>query len=197
MSINVNVQGIPAAQAILQAVPAMTPDAVKATLQQIEEEAVAIMKSKIRASIRTTDKSFGGLEASVKSVLIINSTSGINLPYSGFSVPGDSLGVLEVGSGLAYAGLAASNIKQTTFNRVVYLNPPGKFRYMGVRPAIPKHPFLEETQEELIPMFLNRFGTNLIRISSDIQTKADSFELAGLASVRFQRSQTFEEGVGE
>lgn len=187
LSITVDVQGIPTIQAILQAVPAMTPDAVKVTLENIENDAKDIMRNKIRESIRSTDKSFGGLEASVESALFINSSS----------IPGQTLAVLEVGSRKSYAGLAASDIKQTTFNRVIYLNPPGKFRYMGVRKAMAKHRFLELTSEALIPIFLDRFGTNLRSLSFDMQAKADSLELAGLASMRFQRSQKFEEGVGE
>jgi len=145
--ITISIKGLESVRLVVKSVPGILPlEAVKPTLLETAE----LMKEVMKASImRTTgEKSTGALADSIEAQVIFE---------------GEDRARIIVGSELEKAPYVARGVPQTNFASSTTYAPqirgglsitkrgipvevlPGKWRFIGVRPAMKAHPFVDET----------------------------------------------------
>lgn len=163
----IKVQGLPAAIFLAENIPSgVAPPAMRDTLLKLLEFGKNQMALAVMRSLRTADKTKGELARSIEGYLE---------PTSGPDKDGFQTFNLSIGSALEHALYAASDIKQTTMNRVVKV-APGRWRFIGIRPMIPRHPFLDDTLVAVSKEIPRVLGEQLIRFSGQVQKKVDELQ---------------------
>ena len=122
---------------MLTAFPTFSKEILSKAAPDIMEYGRMRMSENITATLRTTDKTSGELADSIQGNIELK----IGMEQQS--------AIIEIGSYLPYAAFASREVGETVMNRVVYMDPPGKFRFIGTRPPIPGHPFLEMTRDDL------------------------------------------------
>lgn len=164
MAIRIRAEGLPSALHLAQNFPYMVlPPSIEDTLNDLVEYGIDVMSINVLRTIRT-DKSKGALAASIQGSW--RQTSGS---------PGTTGGTyeMEIGSALPYAGYVSREIGRSIINRNVLIQP-GRWRFIGVRDAIPKHPFLEMTLAELHKVMGMMLGGHFTRYSAEVQREVDA-----------------------
>lgn len=164
MALNIRAEGLPSALHLAQSVPdRILPPTIEDALNDLVRLGIDIMAINIMNTIRT-DKSTGELASSVQGSW--RQTSGS---------PGTTGGTyeVEIGSALSYAKYASREIGMSTINRNVQVQP-GKWRFIGIRPPIPAHPFLERTLADLHKSMGMLLGGHFARYAGEVQREADS-----------------------
>ena len=124
------------------------------------------MKLHIFNSIRT-EKSTGGLEASVEGEWQKTQGSATEL---------EGRYEMVIGSPLPYAKYASREIGLSTINKNVLILG-GKWRWVGIRAPIPRHPFLEQTLIDLDKALPALLYGNFTSYIGHIQREADAMQL--------------------
>jgi len=162
-SIRIRAEGLPSALHLAQSVPdRILPPSIDDALDDLVRLGIDLMAINILNTIRT-DKSSGDLANSIQGEW--KQTGG---------TPGKTGGTyeLEVGSALPYAKYASREIGLSTINRNVLVQP-GKWRFIGIRPPIPKHPFLEQTLGDLHKAMPTLLGGHFNRYAGEVQREVD------------------------
>ena len=156
--------GIPSAIHLAQSVPErILPPTIADTLDELVRLGIDLMAINIMNTIRT-EKSTGALAASVE---------GFWNQISGSSEETGGAYELEIGSTLPSAKYASREIGLSTINRNVQVQP-GKWRFIGIRAPIPKHPFLEQTLADLHKVMPTMLGKHFTRYAGEIQREVDA-----------------------
>jgi hypothetical protein len=131
------------------------------TVFEVMEDGKRMMRNHVEDTIWESpslgDKTTGSLARSIDGVLDFTGLEGPHMSAT-----------IEIGSRLPHAGYASIDIAATTYNRVVFMTMPfgevtgnkgdiGNFRFIGTRPPIPGHPFLERTMEELLELIPQKY----------------------------------------
>lgn len=159
IELKVDVRGIPAAMHLLNQVPAgiVTPT-VKASVKSLMEQGMTLMSMHIRELVGASDKSRGVLAESIQGI-----KEG-EFVRSGDEVSGGPVKI-TIGSALPYAGYASRGVGFSTINRYVLLQT-GNWVWIGNRPAIPGHPFLELTVGDLITSVMPKALTDNFMVTA-------------------------------
>jgi hypothetical protein len=154
VEIDITIKGLEAIRHLVAQVPDRLPLSIlQPTLEQVAEVGEETMKMSIMRS--TGEKATGRLAGSIDSAL---------------TSEGEDQWLLRIGSPLAYARFPARDIGATPMFRPVQIDPPmrwagyvrgGKWRFIGIRPPIPRHPFLDETAEAVTNALGDVFGDQL------------------------------------
>lgn len=162
-AIRIRAEGLPSALHLAKSVPdRILPPTMEDALDDLVRLGIDLMAVNIINTIRT-DKSTGALAESIQ---------GAWRQTSGSSETTGGTYEVEIGSPLPYAGYASREIGLSTINRNVLIQP-GKWRFIGIRAPIPKHPFLEQTLGDLhksMPMLL---GGHFTRYAGEVQREVD------------------------
>ncbi|GAH04559.1 unnamed protein product [marine sediment metagenome] len=134
-------------------------------MEELTQLGVTLMSINVMESIRT-EKSTGGLSASIQGSW--ERTRGSPAEVGGAYE-------MEVGSPLPYAKYASRDIGMSTINKNVLIQS-GKWRFIGIRGPIPKHPFLERTLEDLHKGMPTILGGLFFRYTGEIQRDVDALE---------------------
>lgn len=165
--VEVTVRGFEAVRYLVASIPNKLPLAI---LHPVLEEVAKIGVDSMKMSImRTTgEKATGHLVDSIDSSIQQQS---------------EDSWLIQIGSPLAYAKYPAMDISATPMFRPVQIWPPmrwagyvkgGKWRFIKVRPPMPRHPFLDETADAVSKALVDIFGDKLsIEVREvEAQTKA-------------------------
>ena len=165
VNITTRVTGIASARHLLQSLPGTIPSTVEATLTDIVELGIDLMGINVMNSIRT-EKSRGVLAESIQGDF-----------WKTHGQPGSVAGAweAEIGSALPYAGFASREIGLSTINRNVLLQT-GKWVWIGIRPPIPGHPFLEQTLLDLNKALPTMLNGHFQRYMGEVQREVDEME---------------------
>jgi hypothetical protein len=156
----VTVTGIPTALSLVRRHMAATVKSAEKSLEEMRSQAEEIARMAVMQTIRNQgEKSTGALGASMTA------------KYEKIAVGRMRL---TVGSPLPQGFYASINIAETPIFRPVFIDPPGKWRFIGLRPPIPAHNFLEITESRLESLFTQRFGLNFDYEISRISPLGDS-----------------------
>ena len=136
------------------------------TINEIMEEGKQIMRQHVADTIKESksagDKTFGVLVDSIDSVIRNISVSD----------SGRVSATIEIGSTAPHGGFASRQIGATAMNRVVFIKSTsgdvkgkrgdiGRYRFIGMRPPIPGHPFLEISMESIPQLLLEKYQGKL------------------------------------
>ena len=172
-SITIRSEGIPSALHIANSVPGrLIPPAIRDTLDELLELGITLMAINVMNSIRT-EKSTGALAESIQGSW--EQTHGSPEVVAGTYE-------MEIGSALPHAEYASREIGLSVINRNVQVQP-GRWRFIGIRPPIPKHPFLEQTLGDLHKAMPDMLSGYYYRYMGEVQREADTLIRAGLATV--------------
>lgn len=164
--ISITVKGLPAAIYLAEAIPGeVAAPALRATFLKLLEFSKAQMVLAILRTLRT-EKATGRLAGSVEGYL---------KPTGGPDDEGFETYEFAVGSALEHAIYAASDIKPTPMYRPVKVHP-GRWRFIGLRPMIPRHPFLDQTLVETSKEIPRVLRDQLIRFSGQVQRNVDEMQ---------------------
>lgn len=131
-------KGLRAIKELLIDLRKMPVASAEALFEGVKDDGVAAMKDSIALTVG--EKSTGAL---------INSIEGEVTKESGVVK-------ITVGSSLAHSKYAAQPISSTVMNRPVQVMP-GKWRWIGVRPPMPAHPFLVDSVNAMVSSLEARF----------------------------------------
>jgi len=163
-SIRITAEGLPSALHLAQSVPdRILPATVEDTLDELVRFGIDLMSINIINTIRT-EKSRGVLAESVQ---------GDWRQTSGSSETTGGTYEVEIGSALPYAGYASREIGMSTINRNVLIHP-GRWRFIGIRGPIPKHPFLEQTLGDLHKSMFMMLGGHFSKYVGEVQREVDT-----------------------
>jgi len=164
--VSITVKGLPAAIYLAEAIPgeALAP-AIRGTFLKLLEFSKSQMVLAIMRTTRT-EKTTGRLAESIEGYL---------KPTSGPDDEGFETYEFVVGSALEHALYAASDIKPTPMYRPVKVHP-GRWRFIGLRPMIPRHPFLDQTLVEVSKEMPKVLRDQLIRFSGQVQKNVDELQ---------------------
>lgn len=175
IEVKMTVRGIPAALRLLDTIPTgIVGPTVEPSLQGLMGMGMTLMAQHIREMV-TPDKSLGVLAESIQGVREPVDP----LPQSGQAGEAMSENVtITIGSSVPYAGYAAREIGWSQINRNVLLQT-GRWVWVGSRPPIPAHPFLEYTVDDLLNRVLpkelkDNFMVNAINIQRDVDALQSS-----------------------
>jgi hypothetical protein len=152
--IDITGRGLEAVRFLVASIPDPLPlAALQPSLEEVAKIGVEAMKMSI---MRTTgEKATGHLVDSIDSML---------------TREGEGAWRIQIGSPLAYARFPAIDIAATPMFRPVQIWPPmrwagyvreGKWRFIGLRPPMPRHPFLDETADAVTKALVDVFGDKL------------------------------------
>ena len=162
-AIRIKAEGLPSALHLAKSVPdRILPATVEDTLDELVRFGIDLMSINIINTIRT-DKSRGVLAESVQ---------GDWKQTSGGSEKTGGIYEVEIGSALPYAGYVSREIGMSTINRNVLIQP-GKWRFIGIRGPIPKHPFLEQTLGDLHKSLFMMLGGHFAKYTGEVQREVD------------------------
>lgn len=164
----VTIRGVPAAMHLLNTVPAgIVGPTVEGSLKGLMEEGMTLMSMHITEMV-TSDKSRGVLAESIQGI-----REG-EIIQSGDSISGDVK--ITIGSALPYAGYASREIGWSQIDRNVLLQT-GRWVWIGIRPPIPAHPFLEYTLHDLLNSVMPKaLVDSFLATSVNIQRDVDSLQ---------------------
>lgn len=166
IEIKTKITGIPAAEELAKSVPDEIVDpTIPELLKTILDQGIIIMKMSI-AETAITEKSTGELEASI---------------VGGMEQTGPKSWTVEIGSPLLESFYASQNISRSRIFRNVFINPPGRWRFIGDRPPMPGHPFLETTEQfvmKAVPTLLDDKVSMQIKIVRDRVESLQRSEIA-------------------
>jgi hypothetical protein len=149
--LSVTITGLRFIQQLLAAIPRLVREPFAETVFEIMEDGKRVMRNHVEETIWESpslgDKTTGDLARSIDGVIEFRD-GGEGNPMSA---------TIEIGSRLPYAGFASREIGTTVMNRVVFMDPPGRFRFIGTRPPIPGHPFLERTMSDMIELLSTKY----------------------------------------
>lgn len=166
--IRIRAEGLPSVMHLAQSVPdRILPPTVEDALEDLVRLGVDLMTINLLNTLRT-EKSTGALAASFQ---------GFWEQTSGSSETTGGTYKVEIGSPLPHAKYASREIGLSIINRNVQVQP-GKWRFIGTRPPIPKHPFLERTLADLHKAMPTLLGGHFTKYAGDVQREVD--EKAGL-----------------
>lgn len=164
--IRIRSTGIESALHLAKSVPReLINPTIIAALDELTELGITLMSLSVMESIRT-EKSTGDLAASIQGSW--EQTRGSPAEVGGTYE-------MEIGSPLSYAKYASRDIGISTINQNVQIQP-GKWRFIGIRGPIPKHPFLERTLEDLHKAMPPILAGLFFRYSGEIQREVDELE---------------------
>ena len=168
VEVKVVVKGVPAALHLLGSLPGrLVGPTVKPAIDTLLEEGISLMSTHV-SDLVTSEKSQGGLAASIEGF------KETNLDDSGNEIAGSFK--ITIGSPLPYAEYAAREIGWSAINRNVLIEPMGRGRFIGVRPPIPAHPFLEYTLIDLLDTVMPKaLSENWREASIRLQEEVDRF----------------------
>jgi hypothetical protein len=166
--IQIRAIGIPAALHLLRSVPEkLVAESIRDALLESTEIGIDLMSAHVTDTVRT-EKSTGVLAESIAGTLeqkAFDEQTGVGVHE------------IRIGSNLPYAQYAAQDIGWTAVNRVVFIDPPGHFRFIGLRPPIPGHPFLERTLNDMLfKVIPHAFRQKWISASDRIQSEVDELQ---------------------
>lgn len=163
-SIRIKAEGLPSALHLAQSVPdRILPPTVEDALNDLVRLGIDLMSVNIINTIRT-DKSRGILAESIQ---------GDWKQTSGSSETTGGIYEVEIGSVLPYAKYASREIGLSTINRNVLVQP-GRWRFIGIRAPIPKHPFLEQTLGDLNKSMFMILGGHFAKYAGEVQREVDA-----------------------
>lgn len=149
---------------LAQSVPNMIlPPTIKDTLDELVEYGIDVMRINMLRTFRT-EKSTGAL---------VESVQGSWEQTSGSSDETGGTYEVEIGSPLPYAKYVSREIGRSIINRNVQVQP-GKWRFIGIRPVIPKHPFLEMTLGDLHKVMPYLLSGHFTRYIGEVQREIDA-----------------------
>jgi len=164
--IRISSTGIESALRLAKMVPReLVIPTIEGALEELTELGINLMALNIMESIRT-EKSTGALEASIQGYWerIRGSPTEVAGAYA-----------MEIGSPLPHAKYVSREIGMSTINRNVLIQS-GKWRFIGIRGPIPKHPFLERTLEDLHKVMPSILGGLFFRYTGEVQREVDELE---------------------
>jgi hypothetical protein len=145
--VSVIIRGLPELEKILEEVPKIGEYTITRATPKILEYGISHLKKRIEEETEGSDKSTGALAESITGDFEIR----IN--------PTVQTATIEIGSELPYAGYTVQDIGATHMHRRVFIKTNtgdtidsgeiGVFRYIGVRPMMPKHHYLEKTERDV------------------------------------------------
>lgn len=167
--ISITVRGLEAVRHLMASVPGRLPLAVLApALEEVAQIGVDTMKMSI---MRTTgEKATGHLVDSIDSSV---------------EQQGEDTWRIQIGSPLAYAKYPAIDISATPMFRPVQIWPPmrwagyvreGRWRFIKVRPPMPRHPFLDETADAVTKALVDIFRDKLSIQVREVEGETKSLE---------------------
>lgn len=165
-TIRISSTGIESALHLAKSVPReLVIPTIEGALEELTELGITLMAINIMNSIRT-EKSTGALAESTQGSWerIRGSPEEVGGAYE-----------MEIGSSLPYAGYASREIGISTINRNVQVQP-GKWRFIGIRGPIPKHPFLERTLGDLHKVMPTILDGLFFRYTGEVQREVDELE---------------------
>ena len=168
VEVKVAIKGVPAALHLLNSIPGrLVGPTVKPAIDTLLEEGISLMMTHV-SELVYSDKSRGVLAESIQG------TKEVNLDDSGSEISG-SINI-KIGSALPYSAYAAREIGWSAINRNVFIEPMGRWRFIGVRPPIPAHPFLEYTLIDLLDSVMPKaLSENWREASVRLQAEVDRF----------------------
>ena len=95
--------------------------------------------------------------------------------YLAPSGPNDTSFEFSIGSRLRKAFFASQEISWSEINANVQVMP-GRWRFIGARPPMPKHPFLEDTLYALYKALNEHLGDEMAEAFGSIQRDVDALE---------------------
>jgi len=165
-------EGIPEVLKLLRALPRLAEEPFVETAVEILELGIDTMRKHVDDTIweseslgdKTTGDLFRSIDGNLELILGSERSSAI----------------IEVGSRLPHAKYASSEIAETTMNKVVFMVMPfgevtgnrgdiGNYRFIGTRPRIPSHPFLERTRDDLLEKLPRLYKDKFEHLSIEIQ----------------------------
>jgi len=165
--VTITIKGLESVRVFVASVPSILPlSAVKPTLYETAE----VMKTVMKASLmRTTgEKATGAMADSIESDVIFE---------------GENSARIIVGSKLPKGPFVARGVGQTDFTQVSTKGGlrvgrkgipvqvlPGKWRFIGVRPAMKGHPFIDEAAEAGKNALADFFKKNLSATVREVDT---------------------------
>ncbi len=164
VEIRMLITGVTSAITLLKSIPGgIILPTVDQTMKDMVAHGVDLMAMNILQSIRT-EKSRGVLAESIQG--FVDRTKGtIGDP--------DGAWVVEIGSALPYAKFVAGDIKAGVINQNVLLQT-GKWVWIGARPAIPGHNFLEKTLQDLQGLMPTLLNGHFVHYTGEVQRIVDS-----------------------
>ena len=143
-----NTKGLNATRDFLLKLPLEGKQALIPTLEQVKEVGIDSMRDSINAT--TGEKSTGLLAEAISGHVA-------ELTPTNYQI--------QVGPDMdaPHAVYAAREIPVSVINANVQVMP-GKWRFIGTRPAIPKHPFLEDSMDAMTGALQRHFGERLSEV---------------------------------
>lgn len=163
--IDVEIRGIPAARYLFTNLPKeMIGEGIRESLDESLDTGISLMTMHIIDSLRT-EKATGELADSVAGSVETKA-------YDEESGKAEYL--MRIGSKAPHSKYAAREIGWSSIKQTVYIDPPGHFRFIGLRPPIPKHPFRERTLNDVVTKVIpEAFKRNWIEKSAKLQAEVD------------------------
>jgi hypothetical protein len=158
--------GLDAALRLTEAVPdELVPPALHRTMLDLLEIGKLVMMRSILETSRT-EKATGEIADSIEGYLTLDKADPQSQTYEY---------TLEIGSNLSKAFYASQDIRPSWINRPVQVMP-GRWRFVGLRPFMPGHFFLEATAAAMNIELHNTLGEWLKEESYKIQRSVDQLQ---------------------
>lgn len=158
--------GLDAALRLTEAVPdELVPPALHKTMLDLLDFGKLVMMQSILESSRT-EKATGEIADSIEGYLTLENADPNSSTYEY---------TLEIGSNLSKAFYASQDIRPSWINRPVQVMP-GRWRFVGLRPFMPGHPFLETTSALMQQELRNTLGEWLKEEAYKIQRSVDRLQ---------------------
>jgi hypothetical protein len=168
VELKVKITGVPSALHLLGSLPGrLVGPTVRPAIDTLLEEGISLMSAHV-SDLVTSEKSRGVLAESIQGFIEPK------LQDSGNEITGSIK--ITIGSALPYAGYAAREIGWSAINRNVLIQPMGRWRFIGTRPPIPAHPFLEYTLIDLMDSVMPKaLSENWREAAVRLQAEVDRF----------------------
>jgi hypothetical protein len=148
-------------------------------LRAIKELFIDLKKLPIAAAelmfVKVKDDGVAAMQDSIALTVGEKSTGRLMNSIEGEVVKQSGLIQITVGSNLASSKYAASDIASTVMNRAVQVMP-GEWRWIGIRPPMPAHPFLVDSVNAMVNSLEERLPQTLDKGVGDVFREAQSKE---------------------
>ena len=164
----ITIQGLEAAQVLVTEAPDLPVEAMTPTLLRLRD--IGVDRAKASLDETTGEKATGETKESIEGAV--------------HEVRFPSEWELEIGTSLSHAKYVARTTGPVEMNRAVQIMPPlrrgynpaARWRFIGVRPRIMKHPFLEESARTVTRELRGILGREIARASLRLDAKAKTLE---------------------
>lgn len=166
--VDVAVRGVPAAVFLVTNLPGrLVGPMFKGSVDELLKQGISLMQTHVRELVYS-DKSTGELADSIEGLKIVESVDADGNPTGKVTV--------IIGSKVKHAGYAAREIGWSVINRSVFIKPAGRWVFVGNRPPIPAHPFLEYTMFDLMNGVIpTALSDNFTAASVKLQEEVERF----------------------